>query len=249
MNLNLANQNLQNRSFQGKNLTGANFSGADIRGCDFSRAKLFGANFEAVKTGLSRKNVLILLTVTFAGALALLEVLVGICVLSSLIIIGLHKALKFAFILATLTLSSMGILIAAVAVAKGMVRKGEILVATGFLVLFGGLGLVATLVLSIQNLRQGHIFSAIAGIPQLFLALAISYGGLIQLIKIIKTTFGTWFNQADLTYTRFNYALLRNTDFSEATLVKVDWKGAKFSRCKFTENAIPRGLPYPDPKV
>ncbi|HAG82810.1 MAG TPA: hypothetical protein DD379_06565 [Cyanobacteria bacterium UBA11162] len=249
MTLNFANQNLQNRSFKGQNLTDGNFSGSDIRGCDFSRTKLVGANFEGVKAGLSRKNVVVLLTVGLAGALALIEVLIGICVVFSLILIGTDRAITFASMLAVLTGGGILILIGVVVSAKAMGVKGEILVAAGFFVVFGVLGLVATVLLSIENFRQGHIVSSLAGIPQFCLAFAIALGGFIQLIKMIKTTIGTSFYTADLTNARFNYALLRNTDFLGATLVKVNWKGAKFSRCKFTENTIPRGLPYPDPNL
>ncbi|UBF27931.1 pentapeptide repeat-containing protein [Kovacikia minuta CCNUW1] len=67
--LDFANQDLRNRSFKGKHLQGANFRGADIRGCNFSHALLIDANFERVRTGQTRRQLLVLVSVAVAVGL------------------------------------------------------------------------------------------------------------------------------------------------------------------------------------
>ena len=67
-NLNWRNQDLRNRSFKGLDLKGADFSGSDIRGCDFSCALLVGANFERSRTGITTRQVGILVTVAMLVA-------------------------------------------------------------------------------------------------------------------------------------------------------------------------------------
>jgi uncharacterized protein YjbI with pentapeptide repeats len=67
--LNFANQDLRNRSFRSQNLSGADFSGADIRGCDFRDAILNEANLAGVRTGQSRRQIILL--VVFAVAVGL----------------------------------------------------------------------------------------------------------------------------------------------------------------------------------
>lgn len=62
-NLNFTHQDLRNRSFKGLNLKKANFSGSDLRGCDFSGTVLVGANFEQVRTGITLRQVIVLVLV------------------------------------------------------------------------------------------------------------------------------------------------------------------------------------------
>jgi hypothetical protein len=67
--LNFANQDLRNRSFKGKNLQGADFSGADLRGCNFNHALLMDANLERVRTGQTRRQLMVLVTLILAVGL------------------------------------------------------------------------------------------------------------------------------------------------------------------------------------
>lgn len=69
--LNWSNRDLRNRSFRGLDLKGADFSGSDIRGCNFSSALLTGANFEQVRTGITLRRVLILMTVAAIAAVVM----------------------------------------------------------------------------------------------------------------------------------------------------------------------------------
>jgi hypothetical protein len=59
---------LRNRSFKHQDLTGANFSYSDLRGCDFSGATLIGANFQGCKTGHSRRQFLLRITIAMIVA-------------------------------------------------------------------------------------------------------------------------------------------------------------------------------------
>ena len=77
--------NLRGFNFRWKDLTEADFSGADIRGTDFSDAILVGANFQNIKTGLSKSwTIGLALAVFFLTLLAGLISGYGTCLVGNL---------------------------------------------------------------------------------------------------------------------------------------------------------------------
>jgi Pentapeptide repeats (8 copies) len=60
-----SSQNLRGRSFKGQNLKGADFSSADIRGTNFTGANLQGANFRGAFSGLEKRWVIVLVSISW----------------------------------------------------------------------------------------------------------------------------------------------------------------------------------------
>jgi uncharacterized protein YjbI with pentapeptide repeats len=206
MTQSFANQDLRNRSFRGQDLTGADFIGQDIRGCDFRDAILIDANFTAVKTGKSRKQLIIL--IAFAGAGAVVITL----------------AVAFAF---TVTFAF------AVAVAVTMAVAGAFVFAGTVVFAFAGAGTVAVAVIGqaytefVAGKTSLGILYTISSI--ILIALTFHYGR--KLIKTFQQAKGTDYRGANLTGAQFINADLRVTDFTNAICNLVNWKGAKFYRC------------------
>jgi uncharacterized protein YjbI with pentapeptide repeats len=59
MTRSFVDKDLHDQSFRGQDMTGVDFTGADLRGCDFRDAILINANFTAVQTGMSQKQLVI----------------------------------------------------------------------------------------------------------------------------------------------------------------------------------------------
>ncbi len=60
-----------------------------------------------------------------------------------------------------------------------------------------------------------------------------------QTFRCFRYGIGTTFKQADLSYAKFDHALLHHCDFSYAELNGVDWQSVHLTRCKFSPHSQP----------
>ncbi|MBW4473343.1 MAG: pentapeptide repeat-containing protein [Stenomitos rutilans HA7619-LM2] len=208
-------QDLQNRSFKQQNLADVNFSKSDIRGCNFSDAMLAGADFQQVKTGQSRKQLILQFVEIFV-------LVVGFAVF--LATNGIAAFAVALFAVAAVVLFAVAGVFAVVVAGTG---TGVVLFAIA-VVVAGALAIAA-----ISAFCRGAIAEGIAGgsVAILFAGFAIYW--FREQIKTIRYRRGTIFEAADLTNARFSDATIHNADFSNATLDFVDWTHVSFARCKF----------------
>ncbi|MEE3717168.1 pentapeptide repeat-containing protein [Tumidithrix elongata RA019] len=205
-NLSYAEQDLRNRSFKGRKLAGHDFSHSDLRGCDFSDADLTGANFFGVKTGKTWQQTPISI---------LLNILVGLLLLIFLAVVSFMSQSP----IAVKDVGTDG-------KEKHHVRELEI--AYLFII-----GFMVALAMTIYAFSQAfQLMGIILGGFALWMLL-LSIPRFVIGLEIIKSPSGTLFKGANLTDANFSSAVLANCDFSEAVLMKVNWHGARFHRCKF----------------
>jgi uncharacterized protein YjbI with pentapeptide repeats len=263
--LNFANQDLRDRSFRGQNLAGANFSGADLRGCDFSRANLQDADFNRARTGQSQRQLYLTMVAVLCGSLlfALTVGLISVLVSTAVTLYLLTEAPQksgmgmlgiIAAALPNLAKIGVGTFAAAftVSFAGAFLYSHAVLLRTmlalsiiiSFSVGFFGAVLAKELtmnlldtVLQLARVNLASTSMVIAGTVAILGMIALLI--FQQTFRCLRYGIGTTFKQADLSYAKFDHALLHHCDFSHAELNGVDWQAVHFTRCKFSPNSQP----------
>ncbi len=187
--LDFSDQDLRHRDFEGQDLTGADFSGCDLRGCNFRGAILVGANFQDAKIGQSRGRIR---TLIFRCAGAAIAVTI---------------ASAFASLMAG-EMAGMAAAIATGAVAVAITNaESEIIAAVlaGIAAVIGSSGIV--------DLVSGNLIKALL----LFLVSGAIFGVAVilffQVVIELEKSSITSFENADLTNTIFDDAVVENSDF------------------------------------